>query len=68
MVVAHGTVITLFVARRAGLEPFPFWKRLGLPAFVALSLPDYAVQSVSDHIEPVEDSEHFVERQEHDKH
>ncbi len=52
MVVAHGTVITLLVARRAGLEPFPFWKRLGLPSFVALSLPDHAMQTVCDHIEP----------------
>lgn len=51
VVVAHGTVITLFVARSIGLEPFPFWKRLGLPSFVALSLPDHAVQSICDHFE-----------------
>ncbi len=38
-VITHGTVITLFVTRTAGLEPFPFWKRLGLPSFVVLSLP-----------------------------
>jgi len=47
-VVAHGTVITLFVARLAGLAPFPFWKRLGLPSYVVLSLPDYAVQAIFD--------------------
>ncbi len=38
-VVAHGTVITLFVTQALGLETFPFWQRLGLPALVALRLP-----------------------------
>jgi broad specificity phosphatase PhoE len=38
-VVAHGTVITLFVAQAAGLEPFSFWKKLALPSFVVFSLP-----------------------------
>ncbi len=51
VIVAHGTVITLFVSRLAGMEPFPFWKRLGLPSFVGLSLPNYAVQAVFDAIE-----------------
>lgn len=43
VVVAHGTVIALFVASRAGIAPFPVWRRLDLPSFVELSLPDYAV-------------------------
>jgi len=51
-IVAHGTVMSLFVARTAGLEPFPFWKRLGLPAFVVLSRPEFnlveLVQRVDD--------------------
>lgn len=51
VVVAHGTVITLFIARRNGLAPFPLWKRLGLPSFVMLSRPDYAVQTIVDRIE-----------------
>jgi broad specificity phosphatase PhoE len=38
--VAHGTVISLFVAACAGLDPFPLWQRLGLPSFVALALPE----------------------------
>lgn len=50
-IVAHGTVMTLFVARLTGLEPFRLWKRLGLPSFVALSLPEYAVQRVVERIE-----------------
>jgi broad specificity phosphatase PhoE len=41
VVVSHGTVITLFVERIAGLEPFSFWKRLELPSFVVLSKPGY---------------------------
>jgi broad specificity phosphatase PhoE len=36
-VVVHGTVITLFVARYAEVEPFGFWKRLGLPSFCVLT-------------------------------
>jgi broad specificity phosphatase PhoE len=35
-VVSHGTVMTLFVSDIEGIEPFPFWKRLGLPSFVVL--------------------------------
>lgn len=35
-VVAHGTVISLFVARAAAMEPFTLWKGLGLPSFVVL--------------------------------
>jgi broad specificity phosphatase PhoE len=45
-VVAHGTVISLFVARSAGLEPFPLWGRLGLPSFVVLSSPEMGLVSV----------------------
>jgi broad specificity phosphatase PhoE len=43
-IVSHGTVMSLFMARATGLEPFPFWWRLGLPAFVVLSLPDLALE------------------------
>ncbi len=38
-IVAHGTVISLFVARLTFMEPYLLWKRLGLPSFVVLSLP-----------------------------
>ena len=41
VVVSHGTVITLFVEKVTGLEPFPFWKKLDLPSFVVFSLPGY---------------------------
>jgi broad specificity phosphatase PhoE len=49
-VVAHGTVISLFVARSAGVEPFPLWSRLDLPSFVVLSLPEVALESVVERI------------------
>jgi broad specificity phosphatase PhoE len=44
LIVAHGTVITLFVAACAGVEPISFWHRLGLPSFVVLSLPDLVLR------------------------
>jgi broad specificity phosphatase PhoE len=45
-IVSHGTVMTLFVARATGLDPVPFWKGLGLPSFVVLSLPELALLEV----------------------
>ena len=46
VIVAHGTVITLFVATHTAIEPFPFWKRLGLPSFVVMSRPGLEVVDV----------------------
>jgi broad specificity phosphatase PhoE len=39
-VVSHGCVISLYVARARGIEAFPFWKGLGMPCAVVLSLPE----------------------------
>jgi len=39
-IIAHGTVIALFVARALGLHPMLFWRQLGLPSFVVLPLPE----------------------------
>lgn len=47
-IVAHGTVITLFVARACGLQPFPLWKRLDLPSFVVLTLPSHHLKQIVD--------------------
>jgi broad specificity phosphatase PhoE len=41
IVIAHGTVITLFVARYNDVEPFAFWQRLGLPSIVVLDRPGF---------------------------
>lgn len=38
-IVAHGTVITLFLCRLLGLEPLTFWQSLTLPDYRILSLP-----------------------------
>jgi broad specificity phosphatase PhoE len=40
-VVAHGTVISLFVSREFGVEPFPLWKSLGLPSCVVLDITHF---------------------------
>jgi broad specificity phosphatase PhoE len=45
-IVTHGSVMTLFIARAAGVDPIPFWKSLGLPAFAVLSLPDLRLLEV----------------------
>src|SRR5688500_9579033 len=37
IVVAHGTVIALYVSRVAGIDPFPLWQSLGLPSYVVMS-------------------------------
>ena len=51
VVVAHGIVIALFVSRAARMDPYPLWKRLGTPFFVALSLPKLKVIAVVEDVE-----------------
>lgn len=38
--VSHGTVLTLLLAHRAGVAPFAFWERLGMPAYAILQRPN----------------------------
>ena len=45
IVVTHGTVITLYVASVAGVRPMAFWRLLGLPSYVVLTLPDMHILS-----------------------
>ncbi len=43
-VVAHGTVISLFVARYNNVSPFAIWKSLDpLPAYITVALPNYKI-------------------------
>jgi broad specificity phosphatase PhoE len=49
-VISHGTVITLFVAQTNRIEPFSFWKSLGLPSLVVLKLPGMELESVVEKI------------------
>lgn len=50
-IVAHGTVITLFVSRLINIEPFAFWQRLGLPALVVLEWPTPKLITVVETVE-----------------
>jgi broad specificity phosphatase PhoE len=38
--VAHGTVLSLFVAEQEGSDPYTLWRGLGLPCAFVLSRPD----------------------------
>ncbi len=40
-IVAHGTVLTLFLAHYNQFAPFPFWKTLQLPDFFVVARPDF---------------------------
>ncbi len=44
-------MISLFVARHAAVEPFPLWRRLGLPSFVVLAVPALALLEVIERVE-----------------
>ena len=50
IVITHGTVMTLYVARIAGIDPVRFWHRLGTPSFVVLELPDMGLRSIVDSV------------------
>ena len=43
LVVSHGTVISLFVARLTGSSDLELWTKLGMPSFVALDLSSSTV-------------------------
>lgn len=45
-VVAHGTVITLFVGLHNKIDKMSFWRALGLPSFVVLKLPSFEIEHV----------------------
>ncbi len=49
-IVAHGTVISLFVAHKTGMDAFSLWKKLGLPSVVVLSLPDFKLERVIENV------------------
>lgn len=50
-IVTHGTVISLFVSHNCSLDPFEFWKRLGLPFVIVLSLPDLQILHITESIQ-----------------
>ena len=46
VVVSHGTVMVLFVAQYNPINSYSFWKRLKMPAVIALDLPDFRIRNV----------------------
>lgn len=50
-VVAHGTVISLFVSQHTGLDSFTLWQRLKLPGVVILSLPQFGLVEIMERVE-----------------
>ena len=53
IVVTHGTVMTLFVASFPGVERMAFWRRLGLPSYVVLTLSDMRIKSIVEGVTEV---------------
>ena len=51
VVVTHGTVMTLYVARVADVRHMSFWRRLGLPSYVVLALPEMQVSEVVESVD-----------------
>lgn len=49
LVFSHATVITLFVTACTKEKPFEFWRKLGMPAFAVLTLPDLDLLHVESH-------------------
>jgi broad specificity phosphatase PhoE len=47
VVVAHGTVISLFASRRAGMDGFSLWQGLDMPSFVVFALPGFRFTSAA---------------------
>lgn len=40
MIVCHGTVISLFLSRHTRISPMDILRRLNLPSFAVMNLPD----------------------------
>lgn len=42
-VVSHGTVLSLLLSSYNSLDPYLFWKALGMPASITVDLPDFKI-------------------------
>jgi broad specificity phosphatase PhoE len=51
VVVAHGTVISLYVRQYNNISLFAFWRSLGLPAMVILERPSLKIHQIVEQIE-----------------
>ncbi|HEX5503485.1 MAG TPA: histidine phosphatase family protein [Thermomicrobiales bacterium] len=50
VVVAHGTVVSLFVAAHTGLDARDLWRRLGLPSYIVLARPTLSLLAVVEEV------------------
>jgi 2,3-bisphosphoglycerate-dependent phosphoglycerate mutase len=50
IVVTHGTVISLFVAKYNPMDAFELWGKLSCPSFVELQIPDFRLVNVVSQI------------------
>ena len=49
-VVSHGTVLALLLAKHGGGRAFELWRKMGLPSFAAVELPDWRVERVVEQV------------------
>jgi 2,3-bisphosphoglycerate-dependent phosphoglycerate mutase len=49
-VVAHGTVISLFIAAAAGIDAMGLWEKIGMPSYIVLSRPDFELLEIVESI------------------
>jgi broad specificity phosphatase PhoE len=49
-IVTHGTVISTFAQRRAGVEPFGLWRRMGLPSYIVFDTEGWRVVEVVERV------------------
>ncbi len=52
VIVTHGTAMSLFIARKTGMDAYALWRALGLPAFAVLGLPGYRLLRLVEHLTP----------------
>ena len=50
VVITHATVMTLYLASVAGVRRMYFWRRLGLPSFVVLTLPEMQMHTIVESV------------------
>ena len=48
LIVAHGTVISLYVSRLTGIDGYDLWKNLGLPSFVLFDIESKALLKIEN--------------------
>ncbi len=45
-VVSHGTVLSLLLSRYNHLDPYPFWRALGMPACITVDIPGFTIHEL----------------------